>query len=97
VAFDKDPEAMAEAARIRMRVFPSGTRALRRWANCRGQRAAGVLMDLGISSPQIDNPERGFSFRFDGPLDMRMDPTRGQSVAEWLATAESAADCGGDT
>jgi len=48
---------------------------------------AGVLMDLGISSPQIDNPDRGFSFRFDGPLDMRMDTTRGQSVAEWLATA----------
>ena len=50
----------------------------------------GVLMDLGVSSPQIDNPSRGFSFRFDGPLDMRMDTTRGESVAEWLAYAESA-------
>jgi 16S rRNA (cytosine1402-N4)-methyltransferase len=47
-----------------------------------------VLLDLGISSPQIDNPVRGFSFRFEGPLDMRMDTTRGISVAEWLADAE---------
>jgi 16S rRNA (cytosine1402-N4)-methyltransferase len=45
-------------------------------------------MDLGISSPQIDDPDRGFSFRQDGPLDMRMDTTRGQSAAEWLAIAE---------
>jgi 16S rRNA (cytosine1402-N4)-methyltransferase len=49
--------------------------------------AAGVLMDLGVSSPQIDNPARGFSFRQEGPLDMRMDTTRGQSVADWLADA----------
>jgi 16S rRNA (cytosine1402-N4)-methyltransferase len=51
--------------------------------------AAGILLDLGVSSPQIDNPARGFSFRSDGPLDMRMDTTRGQSVADWLATAEA--------
>ena len=57
----------------------------------------GVLLDLGVSSPQIDNPARGFSFRFDGPLDMRMDTTRGQSVAQWLASAETTQNSGGDT
>jgi 16S rRNA (cytosine1402-N4)-methyltransferase len=51
---------------------------------------SGILLDLGVSSPQIDNPERGFSFRNDGPLDMRMDSTRGQSVAQWLAVADVA-------
>jgi 16S rRNA (cytosine1402-N4)-methyltransferase len=48
----------------------------------------GVLLDLGVFSPQIDNPARGFSFRFDGPLDMRMDPTRGESAADFLARAD---------
>ena len=87
VAFDKDPEAVAVANAIgdaRFSIRHEGFRALRELAPA---SAAGVLMDLGVSSPQIDNPARGFSFRGNGPLDMRMDPTRGQSAAQWLATA----------
>ena len=51
-------------------------------------RISGLLLDLGVSSPQIDTPERGFSFRFDGPLDMRMDTTRGETAADFLARAD---------
>jgi 16S rRNA (cytosine1402-N4)-methyltransferase len=87
VAFDKDPEAIAVAHAIedtRLEIRHEGFAALRELAS---HSVAGVLMDLGVSSPQIDNPARGFSFRSDGPLDMRMDPTRGTSAADWLATA----------
>ncbi|WP_027994301.1 16S rRNA (cytosine(1402)-N(4))-methyltransferase RsmH [Simplicispira psychrophila] len=88
LAFDKDPEAIAEAARIQDARFSIRHEGFRHLADLAPASAAGVLMDLGVSSPQIDSPERGFSFRFDGPLDMRMDTTRGESVAQWLAYAE---------
>nr|WP_242638009.1 16S rRNA (cytosine(1402)-N(4))-methyltransferase RsmH [Acidovorax temperans] len=88
VAFDKDPEAIQEAARITDARFSIRHEGFRHLGELPAGSASGVLMDIGVSSPQIDSPERGFSFRFDGPLDMRMDTTRGESVAEWLATAE---------
>ena len=88
VAFDKDPEAIQEAARITDARFSIRHEGFRHLGELPARSASGVLMDIGVSSPQIDSPERGFSFRFDGPLDMRMDTTRGESVAEWLATAE---------
>jgi 16S rRNA (cytosine1402-N4)-methyltransferase len=92
VAFDRDPEAVAAAASI------TDPRFVIRHGNF-GDMAAelaamnilqvdGVLLDLGISSPQIDNPARGFSFRADAPLDMRMDTTRGETAAQFLARAD---------
>ena len=86
-AFDKDPEAIAEAQSIADSRFTIRHEGFNQLASLPPASAAGLLMDLGISSPQIDNPARGFSFRSDGPLDMRMDSTRGQSVADWLADA----------
>ena len=88
IAFDKDPEAVAEANRIEDNRFSIHHEGFRHVGELPAQSAAGLLMDLGISSPQIDNPARGFSFRYDAPLDMRMDTTRGQSVAEWLQEAD---------
>ena len=90
IAIDRDPDAIRTAQSItdpRFEIHHHGFAELRQ-AVPAGQQVAGVLMDLGVSSPQIDNPERGFSFRHDGPLDMRMDSSRGQSVAQWLAVAE---------
>lgn len=88
-AFDKDLEAVAEARSLDDARFSIRHEGFKHLGDLPPACAAGVLMDLGISSPQIDNPARGFSFRGDGPLDMRMDTTRGQSVAEWLADAET--------
>lgn len=96
IAFDKDPDAIAHATQGATRVsdprFAIEHASFARLGAVLAERGvaavAGVLLDLGVSSPQIDNPERGFSFRFDGPLDMRMDPTRGQSAAEFLEGAD---------
>ena len=88
IAFDKDPEAVAVAQQIqdpRLSIRHEGFAHL---GELPPASVDGVLMDLGISSPQVDNPARGFSFRHDGPLDMRMNTTRGQSVQEWLAEAD---------
>ena len=90
IAFDKDPEAIEAAARIPDARFSIRHQGFRHLDELPEAGVAGVLLDLGVSSPQIDAPGRGFSFRFDGPLDMRMDTTRGQSVADWLADAEMA-------
>ena len=88
VAFDKDPEALAAAAALQDPRFSIRHQAFGQLGELPAASLSGVLLDLGISSPQIDNPARGFSFRFEGPLDMRMDTTCGQSVAQWLQTAE---------
>jgi 16S rRNA (cytosine1402-N4)-methyltransferase len=88
VVFDKDPAAVAVAEAIddaRLSIRHEGFKYV---CDLPSSSAAGLLMDLGVSSPQIDTPERGFSFRFDAPLDMRMDTTRGQTVAQWLLTAD---------
>ena len=88
IAFDKDPDALAEAATIDDPRFSIRHQGFAHLGELPQASLAGVVFDLGISSPQVDNPLRGFSFRFEGPLDMRMDTTRGQSVAQWLAEAE---------
>lgn len=90
VAFDKDPAAIAEAGTIKDARFSIEHASFAEMGDRLAGRppVAGVLLDLGISSPQIDEAARGFSFRFEGPLDMRMDTTRGVTAAEWLAQAD---------
>lgn len=93
IAFDKDPLAIATANTItdpRFTIVHDSFATLDEALAAHGvTQVDGVLMDLGISSPQVDDASRGFSFRFDGPLDMRMDTTRGVSAAEWLATVDA--------
>ena len=96
VAFDKDPQAVASARAGEAAItdprfcicHASFAEAVAHLAGLGITQVDGVLLDLGVSSPQIDDPERGFSFRFDGPLDMRMDTTRGETAAEFLARAD---------
>jgi 16S rRNA (cytosine1402-N4)-methyltransferase len=97
IAFDKDPDAIAaatqhEASRVddpRFSICHDSFAQMQTALAAQGiAHVHGVLLDLGVSSPQIDTPERGFSFRFDGPLDMRMDTTRGESAADFLARAD---------
>ena len=92
VAIDRDPAAARQRAIDRRSALHVPPRVvLRDRSRCSTRSASthvdGALLDLGISSPQIDDASRGFSFRFDGPLDMRMDPSRGESAAEFLARA----------
>lgn len=94
IGFDKDPEAVRVGAELAaedgrfvviQRSFADMAEELRQ-RGLHGQ-VDGVLLDLGVSSPQLDDAERGFSFMQDGPLDMRMDPTTGQSAADWINSA----------
>lgn len=97
IGFDKDPEAIragnqlaAEDGRfvVVQRSFAEMAEVMRE-RNLHG-KVDGVLLDLGVSSPQLDDPERGFSFLHDGPLDMRMNPDSGQSAADWINHADEA-------
>ena len=94
LALDRDPQAVASATQqfadeVRLTIMHAPFSMLGSAVAERGWRGRvnGVLFDLGVSSPQLDDPARGFSFRTEGPLDMRMDSTRGESAADWLNRA----------
>ena len=95
IALDRDPQAIAAAenlriAETRLQVFQARFAELDSVIAGLGLNGAiqGVLMDVGVSSPQLDDPDRGFSFRHAGPLDMRMDPSQGVDAAQWLNSAD---------
>lgn len=92
IALDRDPEAVSAGRAIRdERLTLIHARFGEMQAVLAGvgvEKVDGILLDLGVSSPQLDDPARGFSFRFDAPLDMRMDTSRGITAAQWLAQAE---------
>jgi 16S rRNA (cytosine1402-N4)-methyltransferase len=98
IAFDRDPQAIA-SAELALTCDPRFTligTEIASLATCMGKRGLtgqvdGLLLDLGVSSPQLDEAERGFSFLRDGPLDMRMDPGAGVSAAQWLKTVDQKA------
>jgi 16S rRNA (cytosine1402-N4)-methyltransferase len=94
LALDRDPEAIEAGAarfaaepRLTLLHAPFDRLAALALHYAPGRACRGVLFDLGVSSPQLDQARRGFSFQHDGPLDMRMDPTHGESAAQWLARA----------
>lgn len=93
IAFDRDPEAVAAGAAIkdpRFQIVHAPFSAMKERLGDLGIRQVdGIFLDIGVSSPQIDDPSRGFSFRFEGPLDMRMDTSCGETAAEWLARASA--------
>jgi len=92
IGLDRDPEAAVDAASISDRRFQFERTRFSRLSQVLTAHSiasiGGLLLDLGVSSPQLDDPARGFSLRLDGPLDMRMDPDDGPSAAQWLARVD---------
>ncbi len=93
IATDKDPDAISVARELEQRdsrfsIVHDSFSSVKNIAEKNGQKFSGVLLDLGVSSPQLDDASRGFSFTHDGPLDMRMNPESDLSAAEWINSAE---------
>ena len=97
IALDRDPDAIRAGAALQDKRMTLVHSAFSRLDGVLGElgltQVNGILLDIGVSSPQLDDASRGFSFRFDAPLDMRMDPGSGLSAADWLATASEGEIC----